>query len=89
MTLAFLNRSRSFDDIRNGVRFVGYDGMFEVCFFVESAALGGRGKPKLSEAECLNAFDAARNAIHDVARAAYSARRRTSYVLTSADFRAS
>lgn len=89
MTLAFLNRSRSFDEVRNGVRFIGYDGMFEVRFFIEAAALGNRGKRELSEAECLTAFDAARGSIQDVARAAYAGRRRTSYVLTSADFRQS
>ena len=39
MTLAFPNPSRSFDDARNAVRFIGHDGMFEVRFFVEAGAL--------------------------------------------------
>lgn len=39
MTLAFPNSSCSFDETRNAVRFSGYDGMFEVPFFVESGAL--------------------------------------------------
>ena len=39
MTLAFPNPSRSFDEVRNAVRFIGHDGMFEVRFFVEAGAL--------------------------------------------------
>ncbi|MER8471554.1 DUF1488 domain-containing protein [Mesorhizobium sp. M1405] len=87
MTLEFPNRSRSFDEVRNAVRFVGHDGMFEVPFFVETAALAQPGRTQLSEADLLTAFDAARNSIHDVAREAYSHGRRTSYMLTAVDFR--
>ena len=91
MTLDFPNRSRSFDEARNAVRFIGYDGMFEVPFFVEAAALatqsGNRDGPLASEAEYLAAFDSARGSIHDVAREAYSNSRRSSYKLTAADFR--
>ena len=39
MTLTFPNRSRSYDDIRGGVRFIGYAGMFEVPFFIDADAL--------------------------------------------------
>ena len=39
MTLEFLNPSRSFDEVRNAIRFIGHDGMFEVPFFVEVEAL--------------------------------------------------
>ena len=42
MSLAFPNPSRSFDEVRNAVRFIGHDGMFEVPFFVEADALSGR-----------------------------------------------
>ena len=87
MTLEFPNRSRSFDEARNAVRFIGHDGMFEVPFFVEAGALAKPAGTDLSETDCLNAFDAARVAIHDVAREAYSHGRRTSYMLTAADFR--
>lgn len=87
MSLAFPNPSRSFDEVRNAVRFIGHDGMLEVPFFVEADALSGRAALPLSEAECLSAFDRARGSIHDVAREAYSHGRRTSYTLTSADFR--
>ncbi len=86
MTLAFPNPSRSFDETRNAVRFMGHDGMFEVRFFVEASALA-RPKADASEAECLSAFDAKRNAIQDVARKAYSGTRRASYTLTTSDFR--
>lgn len=87
MTLEFPNRSRSFDEARNAVRFIGHDGMFEVPFFVEAAALARPGSTELSQTDCLTAFDAARGSIHDVAREAYSHGRRTSYILTAADFR--
>ncbi len=86
MTLQFPNQSRSFDEARNAVRFVGHDGMFEVPFFVEVAALTKPSRGNWSETECLTAFDAAFGSILDVARRAYSHRRGTSYILTVADF---
>ncbi|MGQ2909883.1 MAG: DUF1488 domain-containing protein [Aliihoeflea sp.] len=86
MTLEFPNCSRSFDDTRNAVRFIGHDGMFEVPFFVEAGALARPGRAAPSEADCLTAFDAARKSIHGVAREAYSHGRRSSYVLTATDF---
>ncbi|MFC7397979.1 DUF1488 domain-containing protein [Chelatococcus sp. GCM10030263] len=93
MTLAFPNPSRSFDRSRNAVRFSGYDGMFEVPFFVEAGVLARSGagagpdQTDQSEADYLSAFDARRSAIHDVARKAYSNGRRTNYMLTASDFR--
>lgn len=91
MTLEFPNRSRSFDEVRNAVRFVGHDGMFEVRFFIEADALT-KSEPDLHDMEMvemksLSAFDALRASIHDVARRAYSSNRRDSYTLTAADFR--
>ena len=41
MTLAFPNPSRSFDEVRNAVRFIGHDGMFEVPFFIDADAEPG------------------------------------------------
>jgi hypothetical protein len=88
MTLIFPNRSRSFDDARNVVRFLGYDGMFEVPFLVEAAALAQKaGSSKATEADCLAAFDAARASILEIAQKVYSHGRRTNYLLTAADFR--
>lgn len=84
MTLTFPNRSRSYDEAAQSIRFIGYDGMFEVRFSVEVEALS---KTASAEADHLAAFDAARGSVHDVAREAYSHARKTVYVLTPADFR--
>ncbi|MCR5859013.1 DUF1488 domain-containing protein [Mesorhizobium sp. J428] len=87
MTLEFPNPSRSFDEVRNAVRFIGHDGMFEVPFFVETTALAQSGRTPRSESDFLAAFDSARSSIQDVAREAYSNGRRASYTLTAIDFR--
>ena len=84
MTLNFPNKSRSYDEVGQGVRFTGYDGMFEVPFFVEAKALRTAAA---DEAHYLAAFDAACATIHDVARTIYGGARRPKYVLTAADFR--
>jgi hypothetical protein len=90
MSLAFPNPSRSFDEVRNAVRFTGHDGMFEVRFFVAADALAKadadlRGKG-MTEINCLSAFDTLRASIHDAARRAYHQGRRDSYTLTASDF---
>lgn len=86
--LTFPNRARSYDASRRRVRFIGYDGMFEVPFFVETDAISkGGSSGERSESEYLAAFDAARAAITDVAREVYSRGRKTVYLLTAADFR--
>ncbi|PDT78056.1 DUF1488 domain-containing protein [Sinorhizobium sp. BJ1] len=91
MTLLFPNASRSLDEKRNAVRFIGHDGMFEVRFFVEAEALviadPELGTSEISESKLLSAFDALRLSIYDVARKAYSGGRRDFYTLTAADFR--
>ncbi|AFL49751.1 hypothetical protein ABIE78_004471 [Sinorhizobium fredii] len=91
MTLLFPNASRSLDEKRNAVRFIGHDGMFEVRFFVEAEALviadAELGTSEISESKLLSAFDALRLSIYDVARKAYSGGRRDFYTLTAADFR--
>jgi len=91
MTLAFPNPSRSFDRTRNAVRFTGYDGMFEVPFFVEIGALvKSATELRMSdtlEARSLSAFDALRASIHAAASKAYSGGRRANYILTAADLR--
>jgi hypothetical protein len=84
MALTFPNRSRSYDAAGKRVRFVGYDGMFEVAFFVEAGAIA---KASLSETGYLQAFDEARNSIQDVAREAYANSRKNMYVLKPTDFR--
>ena len=39
MTLTFPNRSRSYDEAGQRIRFLGHDGMFEVPFAIEIEAL--------------------------------------------------
>jgi hypothetical protein len=89
MTLNFPNPTRSFDEKRNAVGFVGHVGVFEIRFFVEAGALAddaSQGRD-VSEAACLSAFDRLRANIHDAARAAYSQKRLNSYTLSAADLR--
>jgi hypothetical protein len=84
MALTFPNRSRSFDETRNAVRFVGYDGMFEVRFVVPTETLTAGRSSRLTETDSLAAFDAARNAVYEAAQHAYAHGR---IALTPADFR--
>jgi hypothetical protein len=92
VTLEFLNPSRSFDEERNAVRFIGHDGMFEVPFFIEADALAsmrgtGGGRLEAAKAASLEAFDALRRSVYDIARKLYSRGRQTSYTITAADVR--
>lgn len=89
MSLNFPNPTRSFDAMRNAVRFVGHDGLFEIRFLVEAGALaeGGALGREISESKCLSAFDRLRGSIHDVAREAYANKRQSVYMLSAADFR--
>jgi deoxycytidylate deaminase len=85
MPLTFPNRSRSFDESRNAVRFTGYDGMFEVQFLIEVGALRTASQASRSEDECLRAFDAAREAILEAASNAYGRGGKNRYTLTEQD----
>ncbi|MBX5157208.1 MULTISPECIES: DUF1488 domain-containing protein [unclassified Rhizobium] len=89
MALAFLSQSRSFDSVRNAVRFVGHDGMFQVLFFIEAGALAKSDaalqRTEPSETRWLSSFDALRNSIQHVAHKAYSCRRRAFYTPTAAE----
>jgi hypothetical protein len=91
MSVDFPNRSRSFDEMRDAVRFIGYDGMFEVRFFVEADALAtptvGSGDPDAREAACLSAFDARRQSIYDAASRAHAGKRQDIHTLTADNFR--
>ena len=89
MTLSFPNPSRTYDEVRNAVRFIGHDGMFEIRFFVEAAALAAAAPQgtRMAETECLSAFDAMRKSIYDVADRVYSRKRRNISTLTADDFR--
>ncbi len=89
MSLTFPNASRTYDDVRNAVRFIGHDGMFEIRFFVEAEALAAAlpQGTRMAEDECLSAFDLMRRAIYDVAGRAYSRHRKNINTITAADFR--
>ncbi len=88
MTLSFPNGSRSYDALRKRIRFLGYDGMLEIPFFVEVDALpsADAGSAR-SEADILRAFDKARLLVNKVALKAYGQPRKTMYILTAANFR--
>lgn len=88
MTLNFPNRSRSYDEAEQRIRFIGHDGMTEVRFSVEVAAFAkAKSDSDSAEDDYLAAFDAARVSIHDAARSAYAGSRKPLYVLTPSDFR--
>jgi hypothetical protein len=84
MALAFPDASRSFDNVRNLIRFTGYDGMFEVKFFLHAAALSSA---KLSEQGYLRAFDATRSKIQQIALKLYNPKHGMTYTLRAADLR--
>ena len=62
MALIFPNRSRSYDEAGQHIRFLGYDGMFEIPFLIEIEALANTiPGAATAEAGYLAAFDAARD----------------------------
>lgn len=83
MSLTFPNASRSYDEPGRRVRFLGHDGMFQVQLFIDVDVFVGAS----TEAGYLAAFDAKRNGIQAVAIKAYAATRRSSYFITSKDFK--
>ena len=89
MRLSFPNPSRCFDASSRRVCFWGYDRTIEISFFVEMEALK-RLCPDMSEVESgfLQAFDAARNRIYQIADKVYAHGGRAScaYILTAENF---
>jgi hypothetical protein len=87
MTLNFPNQNRSYDATRNRIRFWGHDSALEIAFFVEASALSKLDpQARNVEAELLDAFDGARDRIHETARKVYSRARNGAYLLAAADF---
>ena len=87
MTLSFPNGSRSYDGRRNLIRFWGHDSALEISFFVEVGALHKLNpQTRNVEAGYLEAFDGARERIHETARKAYTRARKGAYLLAAADF---
>lgn len=81
MALTFPNSSRSFDEKGHRIRFLGYDGMFEIRFFVELDAISkAMAKVIVGEHDFLAAFDNLRGSILDVARKAYGKKAATTCI---------
>ena len=75
MTPSFPNSARTYDEAHSRIRFVGYDGMFEVKFFVLSEVLaGGLAQRTTTERDYLASFDALRSRILEAARRTYKSR---------------
>ena len=89
MRLSFPNPSRCFDVSSSRVCFWGYDQTIEISFFVGMEALK-RLSPDMSDAESgfLQAFDATRNRIHEVADMVYvrGGKASCSYILVAENF---
>lgn len=87
--LSFPNPTRDFVASKNWVHFTGYDSVKEISFFLEFDALL-KLQPQLigTERAVLQAFDDARQRIHEVASQVYSRRPNQSftYHLGPADF---
>jgi hypothetical protein len=89
MRLSFPNPSRCFDASHSHVCFWGYDRTIEISFYVGMEALK-RLCPDMVDAEpgFLQAFDAARNRIHEVADKVYTSGGKAScaYILRAENF---
>lgn len=87
MTLSFPNGSRSYDARRCLVHFWGYDSALEISFFIEVGALYKLNpQTRNAEASFLEAFDAARDRIHEAARKVYTRAHKDAYLLAAEDF---
>ena len=89
MSVAFPNRSRSYDPTERRIRFLGYDGVFEVRFFIGLDALAKTAAARVSsETDALAAFDRMRRQILETAEKAYLRGKRNNIcVLAPSDFR--
>jgi hypothetical protein len=88
MGISFPNEARSFDDTNRCVRFTGYDGMFEIKFYLATEVLACEESHRnASEADYLTAFDALRRRILKAAASAYSKARSSAIMLDLAHFR--
>ena len=86
MTLAFPNSTRSYDAKNGCVRFIGYDGMFQIFFSVAVDAVSEKRFEANQEENYLKAFDKSRTAIQTVAAKLYGRTRSNMYSITAADF---
>jgi hypothetical protein len=87
MALEFPNNSRSYDSTRRAVRFWGYDGVFEIAFFIESGVLSSIAPGmRKTDAEILKCFDANWLKIIQAAGRTYFRRKNGDYSVGVADF---
>ncbi|MGR6429662.1 DUF1488 family protein [Rhizobium sp. PAMB 3174] len=87
MTLAFPNSTRTYDETRGLIRFIGHDGLNQVLFLLPVAVFDRPGAPERpKERDYLMAFDRARERILKTARAAFQSRRRDTIELDLSAF---
>lgn len=87
MSIRFPNEARSFDDKNRCIRFSGYDGMFEVKFYLANDVLAcDKSHRDASESDYLTSFDALRPRILKVAASAYSKAQTSTISLSLQDF---
>ncbi len=87
MALSFPNALRSYDTSHHRVRFVGYDGISQISFFLESDALARiDARVRRDEPSALSVFDKNIDRILDAAAKAYRNTRKNSYLLGASDF---
>lgn len=88
MGISFPNAARGFDDKNPCVRFSGYDGMFEIKFYLATEVLAcDKSHRNSSEADYLTSFDALRPRILKAATSAYSKARSSAITLDLTHFR--
>lgn len=81
MGISFPNEARSFDERNRCVRFTGYDGMFDIKFYLATEVLAWKSHRNASEADYLTAFDSLRSRILEAATSAYSKTRSSAITL--------
>lgn len=88
MGISFPNEARSFDERNRCVRFTGYDGMFDIKFYLATEVLAcEKSHRNASEADYLTAFDSLRSRILEAATSAYSKTRSSAITLDITHFR--
>lgn len=86
MTLHFPNQSRSFEEAKGCIRFIGHDDVFEVVFRLDiDALIKIDANLNQNEQGYLTVFDLARTAIERVAQRAYILRKDRVVLITASD----
>lgn len=78
MSLSFANRTRTYDERRGVIRFVGHDGLKQIVFHLSVGLFDQDGSAKkLLEQGYLMAFDRCRSRILEIAQALYRQKNRS------------